>query len=142
MPKKPAVNKTKAVKDYLKTHRGATSGEIAAALTKQGVKISPNYVANTKAKVKTRRAARKAGAAKPVAVVSATEPAAAPEAPAKPGNAITLEQIKMVGQMVKTIGGFGRLHEMLAVIKEVGGLKKFKDLLDAMAVAEADEIPY
>jgi hypothetical protein len=31
---------------------------------------------------------------------------------------------------------------MLAVIKEVGGLKKFKDLLDAMAVAEADQIPF
>ena len=70
-------------------------------------------------------------------------PAAAAEAPAKTANAITLEQIKMVGQMVKTIGGFRRLHEMLGVIKEVGGLKKFKDLLDAMAVTEwDDEIPF
>jgi len=67
--------------------------------------------------------------------------AAASEAPAKAANAITLEQIKMVGQMVQTIGGFRRLHEMLAVIKEVGGLKKFKDLLEAMAVSEGSEIP-
>jgi hypothetical protein len=62
------------------------------------------------------------------------------EAPStKPANAVTLEQIKMVGQMVKTIGGFRRLHEMLGVIKEVGGVKKFKDLLEAMAVNEGDE---
>jgi uncharacterized Zn finger protein (UPF0148 family) len=75
--------------------------------------------------------------------VPAPEPAAAAsETPTKPTNAITLDQIKMVGQMVKTIGGFRRLHEMLAVIKEVGGLKKFKDLLDAMAVTETDQIPF
>jgi len=69
---------------------------------------------------------------------AATEPVvvAAPEAPAKPANAVTIEQIKMVGQMVKTIGGYRRLHEMLGVIKEVGGVKKFKDLLEAMAITE------
>ncbi len=55
----------------------------------------------------------------------------------KPGHAITIEQIKAVSQMVQSIGGFRRLHEMLSVIKEVGGVKKFKDLLDAMAVGEA-----
>lgn len=52
-------------------------------------------------------------------------------------NAIALEQIKAVGQMVKTIGGFRRLHEMVSVIREVGGLKKFKDLVEAMEVIEA-----
>jgi hypothetical protein len=41
--------------------------------------------------------------------------------------------------MVKTIGGFRRLHEMLGVIKEVGGLKKFKDLLEAMEVTKSSE---
>jgi hypothetical protein len=41
--------------------------------------------------------------------------------------------------MVKTIGGFRRLHEMLGVIKEVGGLRKFKDLLDAMEVTDSAE---
>jgi hypothetical protein len=40
----------------------------------------------------------------------------------------------------KTIGGFRRLHEMLGVVKEIGGVKKFKDLLEAMAVPEAHEI--
>ncbi len=67
-------------------------------------------------------------------------PAGVNERPSKAGNAITLDQIKMVGQMVKTIGGFRRLHDMLAVIKEVGGPRKFKDLLEAMEVTEAGEV--
>jgi hypothetical protein len=73
-----------------------------------------------------------APSAEPVAV------AAALEAPVKAGNAITLAQIRAVGNMVKTLGGFKRLHEMLSVIREVGGPKKFKDLLDAMALSEGE----
>jgi len=34
---------------------------------------------------------------------------------------------------------FRRLHEMLGVIKEVGGLRKFMDLLEAMEVTESSE---
>jgi hypothetical protein len=139
---KQKVNKTKAVKDYLKTHRGAMSSEIAKALAKQGIKINPGHVANIKSSLKRKRVARKAKAAKLVAAVPAISTAAvvaAAEAPAKTTNAITLEQIKAVSQMVKSIGGFCHLHEMLSVIKEVGGLKKFKDLLDAMAVNEIKE---
>jgi hypothetical protein len=149
MAKKEKVNKSQAVRDYIKANREATNKEVADALTKKGIKVNPNYVATLKSQAKRKRNARKAAAAAtPVAGISAT-PALAPataavaaEAPAKPSNAITLEQIKMVGQMVKTIGGFRRLHEMLAVIKEVGGLKKFKDLLDAMAATEPGEIPF
>jgi hypothetical protein len=69
------------------------------------------------------------------AVAKAAPVVAAVEAPAKPTNVVTLEQIKTVVQMVKTVGGFHHLREMLAAIKDVGGLKKFKDLLDAMEVA-------
>jgi hypothetical protein len=60
------------------------------------------------------------------------------EAPAtKPANAVTIEQIRAVGQMVQQIGGFRRLHEMLGGIREVGGMKKFKELAEAMAVSES-----
>ncbi len=76
---------------------------------------------------------------RPTASAVEAAPVAATEAPAKAANAITLEQIKTVSQMVRTIGGFRRLHEMLGVIKEVGGLKKFKDLLEAMDVTEPGE---
>jgi arginine repressor len=144
MAKKEKVNKSQAVRDYIKANRTATNTEVADALAKKGIKLTANYVATLKSQAKRKQRARKAAAAKPVAEARKVEPAPEPaaEAPAKSTNAITLEQIKMVGQMVNTIGGFRRLHEMLAVIKEVGGLKKFKDLLDAMAVAETDQIPY
>ena len=71
---------------------------------------------------------------KPAEAAVAQPAAAAEEKPARPGDAITIEQIRQVGQMVRIIGGFDRLNEMIGVIREVGGLKRFKDLLEAMAV--------
>lgn len=144
--KKEKVNKSQAVRDYVRANRKATNKEVAEALAKKGVKVTANYVATLKSKAKAKRKARKAKAATPAAAIAATPaPAAAPaavaEKPAKPGDTITLEQIRKVAQTVKTIGGFDRLHEMLAVIKEVGGVKKFKDLLEAMAATEKDAIP-
>jgi hypothetical protein len=43
-----------------------------------------------------------------------------------------------VGEMVRSIGGFGRFREMLNVIREVGGLKRLRDLLEAMAITEGE----
>ena len=45
-------------------------------------------------------------------------------------------------QAVKAIGGFARLNELLGLIKEVGGLRKMKELLEAMAIPETDSIPF
>jgi hypothetical protein len=105
MAKKQKVNKSQAVRDYIKANRTATNTEVADALAKKGIKLSANYVATLKSQAKRKRRARKAGAAKPIAEARKVEPAAAaPETAAKPTNAITLEQIKLVGQMVNTIG--------------------------------------
>ena len=60
MAKREKVNKTQKVLDYLKAHHGAGNKEIAEALTKQGIKISPGHVANIKGKTKTRRKAARA----------------------------------------------------------------------------------
>ena len=43
MARKHKVNKPQAVRDYLKTHPKAMSGEIAAALTKQGIKVNSTF---------------------------------------------------------------------------------------------------
>jgi hypothetical protein len=72
MAKKRKVNKTQVVRDYLKTHPKATSGEIAAALNKQGVKVTPNYAATIKTKINKARTAKKA--AKKQAAVEAVPP--------------------------------------------------------------------
>jgi len=54
------------------------------------------------------------------------------------GEAITLDQIKKVAQMVREMGGFGRLMEMLELVRDLGGLRRFRDLLEAMWVTESD----
>ena len=140
MAKKQKVNKTQAVRDYLKIHPKAMSGEIAAALTKQGVKITAGHVANIKTKINKERPAKRA--AKPVAAVPATPVAAEPEKNGKAASTVTLEHVKAVALTVKTLGGPVRLYELLGLIKEVGGLKKFKDLLEAISGTATDAIPF
>ncbi len=138
MAKKPQVTKTQAVRNYLKAHSKAKSSEIAAALTKQGITITPPHVAAIKSKANAKRRARKvrekAAAAMPACPAASAEAARA----AKPSDALTIQHVKAVAQTVKMIGGFDRLKELLAVIHEVGGLKKFRDLLEAMAATEDD----
>jgi hypothetical protein len=142
MAKKQVINKTQAVRDYLKSHRGAMSGEIAAALSKKGIKITPSYVANIKTTLNKSRTTKKALAAKPVKNHSPELATVAVEKPAKAGDTITLEHIKAVAQMTRTVGGVNRLNELLGLVKEVGGVKKFKDLLEAMFVPEADDVRF
>ena len=60
MAKKQKVNKSQAVRDYLKAHPEAMSSEIAAALVEKGIKITPAHVATIKTKAKAKRSARKA----------------------------------------------------------------------------------
>jgi hypothetical protein len=138
MAKKQKVNKTQAVRDYLKAHPKAMSGEIAAALTKQGIKIKPSHVANIKTQIKKARIGKRV--AKKQVAVEAAAPAAV-EQPTKAVVTVTLEHVKAVALTVKTLGGSTRLYELLALIKDVGGLKKFKDLLEAISGTETDVIP-
>jgi len=64
------------------------------------------------------------------------------EKPSKPGDTITLEQVKKVAHTIQTLGGYQRVTEVLEVIKELGGVKKFKELAEAMSVTDTDSIPY
>lgn len=77
----------------------------------------------------------------------ATKPAEAPapavaEKPVKAADTVTLDQIKAVARTVKAVGGLGRLNELLGLIREVGGVKKFKDLAEAMTIPATDAIPF
>ena len=74
----------------------------------------------------------------PVAEVVAAEP----EKTVKAGATVALEHVKAVSLTIKALGGSARLNELLGLIKEVGGLKKFKDLLEAIAGVETDAIPF
>ena len=146
MAKKRKVNKTQAVRDYLKNHPNAMSGEIAAALTKQGIKITPGHVATIKTKINKNHTATKA--AKQPAAIKVAAPAAEPEKAVKASATVNLEHVKATALTIKALGGVVRLNELLGLIKEVGGVKKFKDLLEAMSVPEevmsieTDAIPF
>ena len=145
MAKKKGVNKTKAVLAYWNQHPQETAAEVAKALTKQGLDIKIGYIYNIRAKSKKKPAEKKA--APQVAAKAASQPAAAatpkaPEKRAEPAGTITLQHIKAVAQTVKAMGGFDRLNELVAVIREVGGLRRFKELLEAIAVTEAGKLPF
>ena len=58
------------------------------------------------------------------------------EKPTKVGDAITIAQVRAVAELVTLVGGFDRCHELLGVIRDVGGLKRMKDLLEALAAAQ------
>jgi hypothetical protein len=60
MAKKGAVNKTKAVLEYLKAHPGAGNKEVAEALTAEGIEINAGHVSTIKTQAKRRRKARRA----------------------------------------------------------------------------------
>ncbi len=77
----------------------------------------------------------------PKAAPAAVTPAVV-EKPTKPADTITLDQVKKVAQTVKGMGGFQRMIEVMDVIKEAGGVKKFKDLAEAMTVTEPDVVVF
>ena len=140
MAKRPEVSKFQAVREYLQDHPEAMASAIADALKLQGITITPGYVANIKTKLKSKSKRPRKTSAAATAVMDAETAGA--ETPAKPGDGITLEQIKAVGQMVKMIGGFDRFRETLDAIRQVGGVKRFRDILEAMDVHSFDDIPF
>ncbi len=56
----PKVNKSAAIRDYLKAHKGAMPKETAAALQANGIDVSPQVVSMVKAKMKIKKAQRRA----------------------------------------------------------------------------------
>ena len=61
------------------------------------------------------------------------------EKPAKAGATMTIEHVKAVAETVKTLGGFDRVNQLLATVKEVGGPRRFKELVDVMAMTQPTE---
>ena len=140
MAKQRRGEKTAAVSEYLDAHPGAGPKEIAAALAKQHIKITTAHVSNIKGKLIKSGNTKKSE--KPTAAAGAPVSTPAVDKPAKNGDTITLAQVKLVAATIETLGGYQRVMEVLAVIKELGGLKKFKDLAEAMTVPGTDDIPF
>ena len=110
--------------------------DVIAALAKEGIKVSRILVSTDQGASSKRPARQEGGEETGSSVVAAPAAPAAVEKPTNGGGTITLDQVKKVAQTIKTLGGFQRMTEVLAVIKELGGVKKFKDLAEAMTVTE------
>jgi ribosomal protein L37E len=102
-------------------------------------KLCPKCGHEFNAKPKKGPAPKKAAKQQAAVVVAAP---AVVEKPTKNGDAFTLEQVQKVAQTVKALGGLPRVTEVLAVIKELGGVKKFKDLAEAMSVTGTDVVSF
>jgi hypothetical protein len=95
---KSGVNKTQAVRDYLKANKKAKNQEVVEALAKKGITITANYVGNIKATHnKRRRAVRK--------VV------------AKGG--VGIPEVKAALAFVKLTGSVAAAKQALAVAQEI-----------------------
>ena len=145
MAKKGSGSKSKAVLDYWSQHPKATAAEVSKALKNQGVSVSVTYIYGIKSQSKKKAGAKKGDPGKAAVQATSARPSAAPTVPekrAEPTGTITLEHIRAVSQSVKAMGGFARLNELLGIIREVGGLRRFRDLVDAITITEADAIPF
>ena len=59
MAKKPKVNKSKAVREFMAANPTAAPKEASETLTKQGIKLTANHVANIKSKMAAGKGKRK-----------------------------------------------------------------------------------
>ena len=98
MAKNEKVNKTHAVKEYLKANRKAKNQEVVDALAKKGIKISANYVANIKATSNKRRRAMRKVVAK---------------------GGIGIPEVKAALAFLKVTGSVAAATQALAVAQEI-----------------------
>ena len=99
--KKPEVNKTQAVKSFLKANRKASNQEVVEALAKDGITVTTNYVSTIKSQSKKRRRAVKQ-------VVAAVAP-----------TGIGIPEIKAAFAFIKTVGSEAAAKQALAAAVEI-----------------------
>jgi hypothetical protein len=98
MAKKNGVNKSQAVRAYLKANRKAKNQEVVDALAKQGITTTVNYVANNKATFNKRRRAKRTVAAR---------------------GGVGIPEVKAALTLLKIAGSVAKATKALAVAQEI-----------------------
>jgi hypothetical protein len=98
MAKKSEVNKSQAVREFLKANRKAKNQEVVAALAQKGITITANYVGNIKATSNKRRRAMRNVAAK---------------------GGIGIPEVKAALAFLKVMGSIAAANKALAVAQEI-----------------------
>lgn len=104
-PEPAPVNKSQSVRDYLKEHPGTANKDVAEALSKQGIKMAPDYVATVKGNMKAKKGKRK------------RRHQAAAVAAVKTG--VSVADIKAAFALLKHCGGLAQAKEALAAAAEI-----------------------
>jgi hypothetical protein len=99
------VNKTQAVKDYYKAHPQASNQEVIAALAKDSISVTTNYVSSIKSlgKKKGKKSAKKA--------IAATAPTT--------NGGLNLAQVKAAFRFIKECGDVGAAKAALSAADEL-----------------------
>ena len=105
----PEVNKSKAVRKYLKENRGALPKAVSDALKAQGVDVSPNYVSNIKFQMGIKKRRKKA----------AIPEAAAAEAPVAK-DAISLSALLEAKKLVAKLGSTEAAKKAILALAQLG----------------------
>jgi len=95
---KSEVNKTQAVRNYLKANKKAKNQQVVEALAKQGITISANYVGNIKATHNKRRRAVRTVVAK---------------------GGVGIPEVKAALAFIKLTGSVASAKQALAVAQEI-----------------------
>jgi len=108
---KRKVNKTQAVKDFLAENPDATTKDVVAAMKKQRIVVSTNYVSTIKSKGK----GKKKVAAKKKAVAKKK---AAPKKKAA-DDRISLSALKEAKKLAATLGGIEQAKEAISALAQL-----------------------
>jgi hypothetical protein len=103
-------NKSKAIRNYLAAHKGAGPTEVAAALKKEGIDVTPAFVSNIKSKSKLIRSTRKVKRGRPVGSggggVSRVE-------------SISMSALLEAKKLAEQVGGIDKAAEAVAALKRL-----------------------
>jgi hypothetical protein len=108
MAAREKVNKSQAVRDFIKDNPKAANKEVAESLTKSGVKVTANYVASVKGKGKSKKRGRRAKKEAPVAAAVGG------------GNGqLGVSEIKLALSLLKATGGVKEARRAVDAAREI-----------------------
>jgi len=106
----PNMNKTQAVKDYLKEHPGALPVAVSEALRAQGVDVDPKYVSNIKFKLGIKKRRKKA---------VAKDEEATPAAAAVSTDMISVAALQKAKKLIQELGGVQQAKQALTALGQL-----------------------
>jgi len=107
--KKPKVNKTQLIKDFLAENPDTAPKDVAATLSKKGLSVTPNYVSTIKTNMKPKTKGKKKAAPK-------KKVAAQPQAAA---DQISLSALLEAKKLAAKLGGITEAKQAISALAQL-----------------------